>query len=70
MLYKETVTSATLGLIKKLQNDPLFKDFYLVGGTSLSLQIGHRKSIDIDLFSQSPFDVQLFLEHLEKSIIL
>jgi hypothetical protein len=27
-----------------------FSNFYLVGGTSLSLQIGHRNSINIDLF--------------------
>ena len=67
MLHKKTVASATLDLIKKLQNDPVFNDFYLVGGTSLALQIGHRKSIDIDLFSLSPFDNQLFLEHLEKN---
>lgn len=26
-------------------------DFYLVGGTAIALQIGHRKSIDFDLFS-------------------
>lgn len=26
-------------------------DFYLVGGTALALQIGHRVSIDFDLFS-------------------
>ena len=29
----------------------VFSSFRLVGGTSLSLQIGHRKSLDIDLFS-------------------
>jgi hypothetical protein len=29
---------------------PLFNEFQLVGGTSLALQIGHRESIDIDLF--------------------
>jgi predicted nucleotidyltransferase component of viral defense system len=29
--------------------------FRLVGGTALSLQIGHRKSIDIDLFTSSPY---------------
>lgn len=30
---------------------PVFNSFRLVGGTALSLQIGHRESIDIDLFS-------------------
>lgn len=28
-----------------------FKGFYLVGGTSLALQIGHRLSLDFDFFS-------------------
>lgn len=34
---------------------PAFKDFYLVGGTSLALQRGHRLSIDIDLFTYIPY---------------
>ena len=32
-----------------------FTMFRLVGGTSLSLQIGHRMSVDIDLFSDAPY---------------
>ena len=35
--------------------DPL-KDFYLVGGTALALHYGHRLSVDIDLFTDQPFD--------------
>lgn len=31
-------------------------DFYFVGGTALALQIGHRRSIDFDLFSDNDFD--------------
>lgn len=38
---------------------PLIKifspDFYLVGGTAIALQIGHRRSIDFDLFSDKDF---------------
>ena len=30
------------------------RTFYLVGGTAVALHIGHRRSIDYDLFSQSP----------------
>lgn len=33
----------------------IFDDFRLVGGTALSLQIGHRESIDIDLFSDADY---------------
>ncbi len=32
------------------------KDFGLVGGTAIALQIGHRRSIDFDLFSLKGFD--------------
>jgi|GEM_PF-68463 len=56
MLHKETVTKQTLDLIQRLMNDEKFKDFNLVGGTALSLQIGHRISEDIDLFSEKPFE--------------
>lgn len=31
----------------------LRKEFYLVGGTAIALQIGHRQSIDFDLFKKS-----------------
>lgn len=29
-------------------------DYYLVGGTAIALQIGHRQSIDFDLFTEIP----------------
>jgi len=45
--------------------DENLKSFFLVGGTALSLQIGHRISLDIDLFSQNPFDENKMLSHLE-----
>jgi hypothetical protein len=35
--------------------EPILENFILVGGTSLSLQLGHRISIDIDLFTDSPY---------------
>ncbi|MBI4225876.1 nucleotidyl transferase AbiEii/AbiGii toxin family protein [Candidatus Roizmanbacteria bacterium] len=31
-------------------------DFYLVGGTAVALHLGHRRSIDFDLFTDSSFD--------------
>jgi len=65
MLHKETVNAATLELIKRLQSDLLFRDFVLVGGTALSLQIGHRISVDIDFFTRNNFDNQELLEYLE-----
>lgn len=31
-------------------------DFYLAGGTAIALHIGHRRSIDFDLFTDTEFD--------------
>ena len=52
MLRKETIGVSTLELLKTLLKDELLKDFFLVGGTALALQIGHRISIDLDLFTE------------------
>ena len=51
MLHTQTVTGATLGLLKRLMARPELAQFALVGGTNLSLRLGHRKSIDLDLFT-------------------
>jgi hypothetical protein len=56
MLFKETVAPSTLAIIHQLFQIKELNDFELVGGTSLSLQIGHRTSIDIDFFCQNPFE--------------
>ncbi len=65
MLYKNTVEKRTLELLIKLQSNPEFSNFYLAGGTALALQIGHRKSIDLDFFSLHDFDNNYLLEFLE-----
>lgn len=46
------ISPHTFQLIQQLQSLPELAGFYLVGGTALALQLGHRNSIDIDLFSQ------------------
>jgi predicted nucleotidyltransferase component of viral defense system len=58
MLHIETVEPGTLALLKRLMTLKQLESFVLVGGTALSLKYGHRKSIDIDLFSQKPFENQ------------
>lgn len=59
MLHTQTVTGATLGLLKRLMARPELAQFTLVGGTNLSLRLGHRKSIDLDLFTNDSFDPQV-----------
>lgn len=38
-----------------IMNEELFNPFLLVGGTALSLQMGHRISVDIDLFTDTEY---------------
>ena len=64
MLYKETISPQTLELLIRLQQKTYLNGFYLVGGTALALQIGHRTSVDIDLFSDFSFDTSQVLENL------
>ena len=66
MLQYKTVDKTTLGLIKAIQSVPEFKTLKLVGGTNLALQIGHRKSVDIDLFGNLEIDSTLIVKKLKK----
>lgn len=57
MLHTEILKGKTLELLKRLMAEPQLGTFKLVDGTALSLYLGHRKSIDLDLFSKEQFDV-------------
>lgn len=59
MLQTSTVKKSTFGLLKRLQAESLLATTRLVGGTALSLQIGHRESDDLDLFSVEPLEGML-----------
>lgn len=60
MLRLETIDLSTLALLRRLQALPFLADVRLVGGTALALQLGHRKSVDLDLFGswQPPNSLQ------------
>ncbi len=66
-LNHAAVSEELLLVLHKLMDDPLLKDFYLVGGTALALQIGHRVSIDIDLFTSSDFSAENLSSQLMNS---
>lgn len=53
MLREESVSAQLLETLKRLMSLSILNNHRLVGGTALALQIGHRISIDIDLFSNS-----------------
>jgi len=64
-LFRETVSENMWKVLQKLMDDEKLNDFNLVGGTALSLLIGHRLSIDIDLFTGRDFDAQQMLHQLK-----
>ena len=55
-LFWNTVTPLLKSALTKIMDNDPFKQFRLVGGTSLSLQLGHRTSVDIDLFTDAAYD--------------
>ncbi|MGO2357218.1 MAG: nucleotidyl transferase AbiEii/AbiGii toxin family protein [Mesonia sp.] len=70
MLDYSTVNDLLRNSLLKLMKLDVFNDFRLVGGTALSLQIGHRISIDIDMFSDIEYgtlDFNTIENHLREN---
>lgn len=67
MLRYETIDPGTLQLLKSLQSIPLLSGLRLVGGTGLALQLGHRKSVDLDLFGEVSADTMEIRMAIEES---
>ena len=65
MLYKEAVSPGILDILNKFMEANELKAFRLVGGTALSLQLGHRESVDIDLFSFREFPKDILRDTLK-----
>lgn len=54
-MHWNTVTPMLQQVLRTVMDSSLFDPFRLVGGTSLSLQMGHRVSVDIDLFTDAEY---------------
>ncbi len=64
-MYPNILTDNQKELLPKLEQ--FTQDYFLVGGTAIALQIGHRKSIDYDLFtygSIKPKSIKKWIESL------
>lgn len=61
-MHLEATKSEQKKIFEKLKH---FPEFYLTGGTALALQIGHRISIDFDLFSEKEIPPE-FLDKVRK----
>jgi len=66
MLQIQSVEKPLWNLLRDLQEKELFKDYFLVGGTALSLQLGHRISNDIDLFTRNDINKDEIFDFLNR----
>lgn len=53
-------------LLKKLSEKVSINDYYMIGGTALSLQLGLRESYDFDFCVKKEFNNELLLEEMKK----
>ena len=64
MLYQQAVAAGTFRLLESICSIPQLSGFNLAGGTALSLQIGHRISVDLDFFGNREFSTDEILDLL------
>ncbi len=50
-MFEKAIDSKTRQVLAKIKETGVLNNFYLAGGTALSLILGHRKSVDLDFFS-------------------
>ena len=65
--HREVISDATESALRSLRDAELLDRFYLAGGTGLALQIGHRRSEDLDFFAQELFDENILLQQIEQA---
>jgi hypothetical protein len=65
-MHKEILTPEQMELLSLVEG--FSRKFGLVGGTAVALQIGHRRSLDFDLFSETEFKNQNILNRISKNI--
>lgn len=66
-LFWNTITEDMHVILNEFSGSEIGAKFYLAGGTALSLQLGHRISVDLDFFTPSE-DVPAIRPALEKSL--
>jgi predicted nucleotidyltransferase component of viral defense system len=66
-IYWNTVTADMRAILSEFSRSQAGAKFYLAGGTALSLQLGHRLSVDLDFFSPTE-DIPTIRPALEKAL--
>lgn len=64
--HRETIGDSVERALRDLQSVPVAARFYLAGGTGLALELGHRRSVDLDFFLSEEFDVELIVQKIQQ----
>lgn len=67
-VFWETVSSEMRQVMATLKATEIGGRFYLAGGTALALQLGHRRSYDLDYFSPTE-DIPSVRRPLESALV-
>jgi hypothetical protein len=66
-LFWDTITEEMKFILNGFSQSEMGMQFYLAGGTALALQMGHRRSIDLDFFSPTE-DIPTIRPQLENAL--
>jgi hypothetical protein len=66
-LFWNTISADMRAILTHFADTEIGARFYLAGGTALSLQLGHRLSVDLDFFSPSE-DIPTVRAQLEQAL--
>jgi len=67
-MFEEILSSEAINIIESLS--PHLDTFYLAGGTGLALQLGHRRSDDLDFFADLIFNPDSMLSRFSADKVL
>lgn len=65
-MFWETLDDHRIELLKKIVNRVDIGEYYMAGGTALSLQLGLRKSVDFDFFVPHKFNTDILYAQLKE----
>lgn len=66
-MFAKAIDNKTKRVLRKIALSGIGENFYLAGGTALAIELGHRKSMDLDWFSPDNFSNARLKEMISKS---
>jgi len=65
-VHPKVIAASGWVLVRNLVRERLTQDWVLAGGTGLALQLGHRRSLDLDFFRRESFNDAQLLQQLQR----